>query len=58
MVQLLVEKGADVKAKDKYGTTVLHLAAEGRNEEVVQLLVEKGADSALIIGLGNTSENV
>jgi hypothetical protein len=44
VVQLLVDKGADVKTIDNDGKTVLHLAAEEGNEAVVQLLVDKGAD--------------
>ncbi|CAN9196489.1 unnamed protein product [Alternaria alternata] len=44
VVQLLVKKGADVKAKDNDGWTVLHSAARGGTEAVVRLLVEKGAD--------------
>jgi hypothetical protein len=33
-----------VDEKNKYGKTVLHLAAQGGNQAVVRLLVEKGAD--------------
>jgi hypothetical protein len=43
VVQLLVNEGADVKAKD-CGKTVLHSAAEGGDEAVVRLLVSIGAD--------------
>jgi ankyrin repeat domain-containing protein 50 len=56
MVQQLLEKGADVTAKDDNGRTALHFATFGDREtldektffdsrkEVVQLLLEKGAD--------------
>ena len=44
VVQLLVDKGADIKAKGNDGETVLHSAAWGRNEAVVRLLVNLGAD--------------
>ena len=44
MVQLLVEKGADVGSKDKDGRTPLSWAAENGHEAVVKLLVEKGAN--------------
>ena len=46
MVQLLLEKGADVnmKTKDNGKQTELHLAAGNSNETRVQLLLEKGAD--------------
>jgi ankyrin repeat protein len=44
MVRLLVDSGADVKAKDCDRETVLHWAAEGGNEAIVRLLVDSGAD--------------
>jgi ankyrin repeat protein len=43
IVQLLLEKGADVNAKNKYGETALMYAAENGHTETVQLLLEKGA---------------
>jgi hypothetical protein len=43
-VRLLVERGADVNAKDKYGSTALYQADKGGHEAVVRLLVERGAD--------------
>jgi ankyrin repeat protein len=44
VVRLLVEKGADVKAKGNAGATALHGAAWKGHEAVVRLLVEKGAN--------------
>ena len=45
VVELLVEKGADVNSKeDRDGRTPLWWAAENGHEEVVKLLLEKGAD--------------
>ncbi|KAK5635619.1 hypothetical protein RRF57_011331 [Xylaria bambusicola] len=44
IVQLLVEKGADIESKDSIGRTPLLWAAEEGHQEIVQLLVEKGAD--------------
>lgn len=38
MVQLVLENGADVKAKHNDGKTVLIWAAQGGHEAVVQLL--------------------
>ena len=44
-MQLLLEKGADVHARDADGETPLHWAVlRMRDEDVVQLLLEKGAD--------------
>lgn len=43
-VKLLIEKGADINAKDNDGWTPLHHAVGAGNVEVVQLLIEKGAD--------------
>jgi ankyrin repeat protein len=42
IVQLLLEKGADIEAKNKHGKTVLDIAAEHRYEDIVQLLSKKG----------------
>ncbi|KAJ6439191.1 Serine/threonine-protein phosphatase 6 regulatory ankyrin repeat subunit A [Purpureocillium lavendulum] len=44
VVQVLVEKGADINANGRYGRTPLSWAAEDGHEAVVRLLVEKGAD--------------
>jgi hypothetical protein len=44
VVQLLLEKGADVESKDDGGRTPLWWAAANGHEAVVKLLLEKGAD--------------
>ena len=44
MVRLLLEKGADLEAKDSNRETALHKAAFRGYEAVVRLLLEKGAD--------------
>ena len=45
IVKLLLEKGADVNAKNMYGETPLHKAAsDNGNKEIVTLLLEKGAN--------------
>ncbi|KAF3391660.1 hypothetical protein F1880_007668 [Penicillium rolfsii] len=45
IVRLLLEKGADVEARDSdYGRTPLSWAAERGKEAVVKLLLEKGAE--------------
>jgi ankyrin repeat domain-containing protein 50 len=44
VVRLLVDRGADVNAKDNEGWTALYRAAVGGHEAVVRLLVDRGAD--------------
>ncbi|MGB8848069.1 MAG: ankyrin repeat domain-containing protein, partial [Terracidiphilus sp.] len=43
-VQQLLNKGADIEAKDAYGETALFEAARNGNTEVVTLLLNKGAN--------------
>jgi ankyrin repeat protein len=42
-VELLIEKGADVNAKDNLGKTALMLASENGHKEIVGLLKSYGA---------------
>jgi len=44
VVELLVDKGANLDAQDKLGWTALQRAADNGHGEVVKLLVEKGAN--------------
>jgi ankyrin repeat protein len=45
VIKFLLDKGADVRAKDKDGVTALHMAAvRGWRLEMTRLMVEKGAD--------------
>ena len=44
IVELLIAKGADVNAKDKFGDTPLHDAAMRDQKEVAELLIANGAD--------------
>ena len=41
---LLIANGADVNAKNKFGWTPLHHAAEYDHKELAELLIAKGAD--------------
>ena len=43
-VRALLDKGADVNAKFRYGATALFKAAERGHTEVVKALIERGAD--------------
>jgi cytohesin len=44
LVQVLIERGADVNIRDSQGRTPLHAAAIGGNAEVIRLLIKLGAD--------------
>lgn len=44
MVQLLLAKGADVHATDRYGWTPLHKAAAFNRVTLARMLMDKGAD--------------
>ena len=44
IIELLLSKGADVRARAFYGETPLHYAVESGNLEAVKLLVEAGSD--------------
>ncbi|KAJ9643485.1 hypothetical protein H2199_004164 [Coniosporium tulheliwenetii] len=43
IVELLIDKGANIKLKDAKGRTPLGLAEESRNAEIVELLQSRGA---------------
>ena len=44
IARLMIQKGADVKAIDESGASVLEIAASVNNLEVARILVDKGAD--------------
>jgi len=44
VMRILIDKGADVNAKNKNGATALILAADKGNAEIVSFLIDKGAD--------------
>jgi hypothetical protein len=45
IIELLIQKGADVNAKNRNGTTPLHGAVFLGQTEAVELLIQKGADA-------------
>ena len=44
MADLLINAGADINAKNKDGSTPLHVAAEKKNKDIVELLILRHAD--------------
>ena len=43
-MQLLIDKGADLEAVDKYGWTALHFAAESDKKETAEILLKAKPD--------------
>ena len=58
IVRLLLEKGADIKAKDQWGMTALAEAAGMAHGAVVRLLLEKGADIEVKDEMGRTAQKL
>ncbi len=52
LVKILLEKNADVNAKDTRGITPLVYAAAGGYEQIVKMLIDRGADVNAIAGDG------
>lgn len=55
MAEILIARGADVNAKDEYGNTSLHLAANRGHRDVVGLLITKGANLNIRTNKGRTA---
>ena len=47
-------KGVKLDAKDEYGYTLLHIASESTQLEIVKYLIEQGADLTAKDNVGNT----
>ena len=54
MVQLLLERGAEVNVQNKYGETPLYMAAWSGHSDVVKMLLDGGAKPDLVTKLGCT----
>jgi ankyrin repeat protein len=52
IVELILSKGADIQARDRFGATALSLAARAGDLDTVELLIAKGADPNLRDGVG------
>lgn len=44
LIRLLLDRGADIHARDRYGHTALHCAAAMNREAAIELLLRRGAD--------------
>lgn len=55
LAKILIEKGASIETKEKYGETPLHVASGGGNAKMVMLLLEKGADIEAMDKNGSTA---
>uniref|UniRef100_UPI003F4B25E1 ankyrin repeat domain-containing protein n=1 Tax=Brachyspira catarrhinii TaxID=2528966 RepID=UPI003F4B25E1 len=53
IAELLIEKGADIEAKDDYGINALVYASSDENEEMVKFLLAKGADANTVCEIEN-----
>lgn len=58
LVKLLVEKGANVNARQQGNFTALHAAAGHGVPEIVALLLEKGADAEATTDAGETALSI
>jgi hypothetical protein len=54
LVRWLLDRGADIAAKDRYGNTALHTAARYGTREVMLLLLARGASPTQKTPSGNT----
>ncbi len=54
VLALLLQKGADINAKDKFGDTLLHIAVMNGKGQLVKFLLDKGADASLANTEGRT----
>ena len=53
-VALLIERGADIWARDQYGETILHAAAGYNQRAVVELLLDEDMPTDVTDDFGNT----
>lgn len=54
LIRLLLDKGADIDAQDRYGQTALHCAAAMNREAAIKTLLRRGADRYVFSSFGET----
>lgn len=54
LIRLLLDKGADILASDRYGHTALHYAAAMNQGAAIQLLLSRGAERHVVGVFGET----
>lgn len=57
-IKYLVDKGADINAKDVYGHTPLFIAFGLKNEKAVDVLIKLGADINIRANDGSTYKDI
>ena len=58
VIQLLLEKGADIDAIDKSGYTALHHGVTHQHQAIVRHLLDEGADTEIRTGVGEASLHI
>ena len=58
IIQLLLERGADINTRDRKGKTALHLAAKSGHLDITKLLLERGADASIATNRGLTARDL
>ena len=54
IARLLLERGADVRARGRFGVTAMHVGADVGNVEIIGALAAAGGDLNSTEGFGNT----
>ena len=54
VVQLLMERGAELNIQRQHGFTPLHDAVQARHTDIVQLLLDRGAEPKKVYFMGGT----